>query len=75
MADEPVVVIKTQPVKAGNGVEDKTKSITDIKFSGINQRQKPDWLRRGEVYFKCMKSVEFKQVFTSVPTGTDTAIW
>ena len=29
MADEPVVVMKFQPVKAGNRAEDKTETIMD----------------------------------------------
>ena len=30
MADEPVVVLNTQPMKASNGVEDKTEWIADV---------------------------------------------
>ncbi|KMT67081.1 hypothetical protein [Catenovulum maritimum] len=34
VADEPVVVNKPRPVKASNGVEDKTK-VTINRFDGI----------------------------------------
>jgi len=40
VADEPVVVIKAQPVKASNGVEDKTEPTSSTKFAGVNSRQK-----------------------------------
>lgn len=52
MADEPVVVSKARPVKASNGVEDKTKPIISNMFDGISMYQKLCWLRRGEVVFK-----------------------
>ena len=40
MADEPVVVSKARPVKASNGVEDKTKPIINSMFDGVNFSQK-----------------------------------
>ena len=40
MADEPVVVIKARPVKASNGVEDKTKPTISIVFDRVNCSQK-----------------------------------
>ena len=36
MADEPVVVSKARPVKASNGVEDKTKLTISNAFDGIS---------------------------------------
>ena len=35
MADEPVVVLKSRPVKASNGVEDKTKTTADGDSAGL----------------------------------------
>ena len=58
MADEPVVVTKSRPVKAGNSVEGKTKATIDIVFDGVNICQKRYWLRRGEVFFKANKKRE-----------------
>ena len=52
VADEPVVVIKFRPVKASNGVEDKTGMTINITFDGAYRNQKCDKLRRGEVFFK-----------------------
>jgi hypothetical protein len=40
VADEPVVVSKARPVKASNGVEDKTKPIINSMFDGVNFSQK-----------------------------------
>lgn len=40
MADEPVVVSKARPVKASNGVEDKTKPTISIVSDGVNSSQK-----------------------------------
>ncbi|MCP4991973.1 MAG: hypothetical protein GY928_39760 [Colwellia sp.] len=40
MADEPVVVSKVRPMKASNGVEDKTKLTISIVFDGVNISQK-----------------------------------
>ncbi len=48
VADEPVVVSKTQPMKASNGVEDKTELTNGMVFIGIVKRQKPKQLQRGE---------------------------
>ena len=39
MADEPVVVSKARPVKASNGVEDKTKPTISNVFDRINLSQ------------------------------------
>ena len=52
VADEPVVVLNTQPVKASNGVEDKTEWSIGIEFDGAHRSQKRYALRRGEVLFK-----------------------
>jgi hypothetical protein len=52
VADEPVVVMKAQPVKASNGVEDKTEQTTGMMFGGADSSQKRYELRRGEVVFK-----------------------
>jgi hypothetical protein len=41
VADEPVVVIKSQPVKASNGVEDKTEVIISSQSGEIIMSQKP----------------------------------
>ena len=40
MADEPVVVSKARPVKASNGVEDKTQPTISNVSDGINFSQK-----------------------------------
>ena len=40
MADEPVVVSKARPVKASNGVEDKTKPTVSIVFNRMDFSQK-----------------------------------
>lgn len=47
MADEPVVVSKARPVKASNGVEDKTKPTISIMFDGINLNQKFELIAKG----------------------------
>ena len=72
VADEPVVVINAQPVKPSNGVEGKTEQTTGIRSGGADRGQKHYSLRRGEVIFTCMKSMETGHGLTSVPTGTDT---
>ena len=41
VADEPVVVSKARPVKASNGVEDKTKPTISNVSDGVNMCQKP----------------------------------
>ena len=52
VADEPVVVMKFRPVKAGNRVEGKT-GMTAVGYSGQSVI-KSDWLmRRGEVTHLC----------------------
>ena len=40
VADEPVVVSKARPMKASNGVEDKTKPTISIVSDGVNFSQK-----------------------------------
>ena len=52
MADEPVVVSKARPMKASNGVEDKTKPTISSMSDRVNCYQKCNWLRRGEAYLK-----------------------
>ena len=47
MADEPVVVSKARPMKASNGVEDKTKPTISIVFDRINSSQKLEWIAKG----------------------------
>ena len=73
VADEPVVVLNTQPVKASNGVEGKTERIIGIEFDGAYSRQKRYVLRRGEVLFKRMNSVNVGLGFTSISTEVGTA--
>ena len=41
MADDSVVVMKFQPMKAGNSVEGKTETTFDL-FKGLNSTQKVD---------------------------------
>ncbi len=43
VADEPVVVLKFRPVKAGNSVEDKTRTIPHLLWE-TSVRQKLHWL-------------------------------
>ena len=40
VADGPVVVSKARPMKASNGVEDKTKPTISIVFDRVNLSQK-----------------------------------
>jgi len=47
MADEPVVVSKARPVKASNGVEDKTKPTISNVFDGISVSQKLSLIAKG----------------------------
>ena len=35
VADDPVVVLKSRPVKASNGVEDKTKTTANGDLAGL----------------------------------------
>nr|WP_168711014.1 hypothetical protein [Ningiella ruwaisensis] len=41
VADEPVVVSKARPMKASNGVEDKTGLTINMRFDGVDVGQKP----------------------------------
>ena len=56
MADESVVVIKAQPVKPSNGVEDKTELTISNEYGGVLSCQKCLILRREEAYFKSVMS-------------------
>jgi type II secretory pathway component HofQ len=47
VADEPVVVSKARPVKASNGVEDKTKPTINIMFGRVNVSQKLQLIAKG----------------------------
>lgn len=47
MADEPVVVNKARPVKASNGVEDKTKPTISNMFDRVNWSQKRLLIAKG----------------------------
>ena len=47
VADEPVVVSKARPMKASNGVEDKTKPTISIVFDRIHFSQKLKWIAKG----------------------------
>jgi hypothetical protein len=40
VADEPVVVSKARPLKASNGVEEKTKQTISNVFDRVNLSQK-----------------------------------
>jgi len=55
VADESVVVMKFRPVKPGNSVEDKTGMTCSIS-AGAGLSQKPDPLRREEVYLEIFGS-------------------
>ncbi|USE38588.1 hypothetical protein [Endozoicomonas sp. SCSIO W0465] len=55
MADEPVVVLKLRPVKAGNRLEHKT-GVTTVWYLWGMCRQKWQMLRRGEAFFKNVQS-------------------
>ena len=52
VADDPVVVLKFRPMKAGNSLEEKTATTCCPGTTGAGVSQKPCWLRRGEVYLK-----------------------
>ena len=56
VADEPVVVSKARPVKASNGVEDKTKPTFANVCKGMNHSQKHGELRRGKAIYKLLKN-------------------
>jgi len=47
VADEPVVVSKARPVKASNGVEDKTKPTSNIMIAGVSVTQKVMLIAKG----------------------------
>lgn len=47
MADDPVVVIKAQPEKAGNGVEGKTEQIIGIESDEVDTSQKLELIAKG----------------------------
>lgn len=53
MADDSVVVMKSLPMKAGNGVEGKTRMTYGV-FVRALLCQKPLELRRDEVYLKVL---------------------
>ncbi|MEZ9490720.1 hypothetical protein AB4347_18930, partial [Vibrio breoganii] len=54
VADEPVVVSKARPMKASNGVEEKTKLTFANTCKGVNHCPKHGELRRGEAYSKTL---------------------
>jgi hypothetical protein len=49
VADEPVVVMKSQPMKPGNSVEDKTETTTGMSAVSLMQAKSGIKMRRGEV--------------------------
>ena len=51
MADEPVVVLKSQPMKLGNNVEGKTETTAN-EFSGVIADKICNSMRRGEAMNK-----------------------
>jgi hypothetical protein len=55
VADDPVVVKKFRPMKAGNSLEEKTETTGCPGTTGAGMSQKPCWLRRGEVYLKSLR--------------------
>lgn len=55
VADDPVVVLKFWPMKAGNRLEEKTETTGCPGTTGAGVRQKPCRLRRGEVYLKSLR--------------------
>lgn len=69
VADDPVVVMKSRPVKPGNGVEGKTKT-TRWSLPGGRARQKRHGLRRGEVHSKSVRSDENRQSLESTSRMT-----
>ena len=56
VADESVVVNKTWPMKASNGVEDKTKLTISIAFDGALAVKSSQALRRDEAHFNSVMS-------------------
>ncbi len=75
MADEPVVVSKARPVKASNGVEDKTKPTFANTCKGASHRQKHGKLRRGEAYFKTLMSSEYLSLIHKPSEQRDKSNW
>ena len=49
VADEPVVVMKSRPMKPGNSVEEKTGTMTSGGLVGKRWSKAIDLMRRGEV--------------------------
>ena len=47
VADEPVVVLKARPMKASNGVEDKTKPTNSVMTIGASKTQKVMLVAKG----------------------------
>ncbi len=47
VADEPVVVSKARPMKASNGVEDKTKPTINSMFDRVNLSQNLSLIAKG----------------------------
>ena len=47
VADEPVVVLKARPMKASNGVEDKTKLTNSVMIVGASKTQKVMLVAKG----------------------------
>ena len=47
VADEPVVVSKARPMKASNGVEEKTKPTISITSDRVNFSQKLQLIAKG----------------------------
>lgn len=68
MADESVVVSKVWPMKASNGVEDKTKLIISNMSDGVQIAKSNPALRRDEVHFKSVMSRCF--FFSGTQTGS-----
>ena len=58
MADDSVVVIKFQPVKASNGVEDKTGMTLHLIVVKYERCQKRSYLQRDEVQKKIIGGSE-----------------
>lgn len=72
MADEPVVVSKAQPMKAGNGVEGKTKPTVSNKSDRINLGQKSILIAKGGSKYQAYRQHTLLiQKFTSALTKAD----
>mgnify|MGYP001070412485 CR=1 FL=1 len=61
MADEPVVVMKFQPVKPGNRVEDKTETTFSL-IEGPMTTKSCDMEQRGEVKYEEHQRICIAQV-------------